>query len=57
MRKTVHQQVVSYTNKRLMNVDFHDFLQKSIYMEDMELSDEFSLTSREVQQMRAKLQK
>lgn len=57
MRKTVHQQVVSFTNKRLMNVDFHDFLQKSIYMEDMELSDEFSLTSREVQQMRAKLQK
>jgi hypothetical protein len=57
MRKTVHQQVVSYTNKRLMNVDFHDFLQKQMYMEDMELADEFSLTSREVQQMKAKIQK
>ena len=57
MRKTLDQQIASFTNKRLLNVDFHDFLQKSQYMEDVELGTEFSLTSREVQQMRAKLNK
>ncbi|WP_172844427.1 hypothetical protein [Tumebacillus algifaecis] len=57
MRKTIHQQVATFTNKRLMNVDFHDFLQKAQYMEDVELANEFSLSSREVQQMRAKMQK
>jgi hypothetical protein len=57
MRKTIHQQIATFMNRRLMNVDFHDFLQKSQYMEDAELANEFSLTSREVQQMRAKMQK
>lgn len=57
MRKTIHQQVTAFTNKRLLNVDFHDFLQKSLYLEDVELASEFSLTSREVQQMRRKLQR
>lgn len=57
MRKTVHEQVSAFTNQRLLNVDFHDFLQKAAYMEDVELADEFSLTSREVRQMRAKMEK
>ncbi|TCP54537.1 hypothetical protein EV586_104156 [Tumebacillus sp. BK434] len=57
MRKTIHQQVATFTNRRLLNVDFHDFLQKSQYMEDVELACEFSLSSREVQHMRAKMQK
>ncbi|PWK09059.1 hypothetical protein [Tumebacillus permanentifrigoris] len=57
MRKSIHQQVSAYMNKRLLNVDFHDFLQKQIYLEDVELATEFSLTSREVQQLRTKLQR
>ncbi|HEU4965629.1 MAG TPA: hypothetical protein VFV52_17575 [Bacilli bacterium] len=57
MRKTVHQQVAAYTNQRLLHVDFHDFLQKANYLEDTELADEFSLTSREVRQLRAKIEK
>ncbi|MBL0387387.1 hypothetical protein JJB07_12060 [Tumebacillus sp. ITR2] len=57
MRKTIHQQVSAFTNKRLLNVDFHDFLQKQAYLEDVELATEFALTSREVQQLRTKLQR
>jgi hypothetical protein len=57
MRKTIHQQVASFTNRRLMNVDFHDFLQKSVYLEDVELASEFSLTSREVLHLKSKFQK
>jgi hypothetical protein len=57
MRKTIHQQIASFTNKRLMNVDFHDFLQKASYLEDTELGAEFSLTTREVQQMKARLRR
>jgi hypothetical protein len=55
MYKNMQQRVATFTNQRLMNVDFHDFLQKSIYMEDTELASEFSLTSREVQQLHAKM--
>ncbi|WP_161780635.1 hypothetical protein [Tumebacillus flagellatus] len=57
MRKTIHQQVSSFTNKRLLNVDFHDFLQKQTYLEDVELATEFALTSQELQHLRAKLQR
>ncbi|MCX7570322.1 hypothetical protein OS242_10135 [Tumebacillus sp. DT12] len=57
MRKTLEQQIASFTNKRLLNVDFHDFLQKSAYLEDVELGTEFSLTSREVQEMKARLRR
>jgi hypothetical protein len=57
LRKTIHQQVASFQNQRLMNVDFHDFIQKAAYLEDTELASEFSLTSREVQALRAKMKR
>jgi hypothetical protein len=55
MRKSLSQQIASFTNKRLMNVDFHDFLLKSSYMEDVELGHEFSLTLWEVQKLKEKV--
>lgn len=57
MRKTIRQQVLASTNKRLLHVDFHDFLQKQAYLEDLELATEFALTSQELQHLRAKLQR
>lgn len=54
MRLTLHQHMISHSNARLLNVDFHDFLQKAAYLEDVELAHEFALTTREVQELRAK---
>lgn len=41
-------------NRKLFSVDFHDFLEKESTLNDVEMSQEFHISVRDVQQLRRK---
>ncbi|UOF88800.1 hypothetical protein LSG31_12685 [Fodinisporobacter ferrooxydans] len=54
MHSHTKQQIAQMANSRLMQLDFHDFLEKSMVMQDVELSDDLGLTVDEVRLLKQK---
>lgn len=55
VRQSNNETFAQQSNRRLFSVDFHDFLEKESILNDVEMSQEFNISIREVQQMRRKL--
>ncbi len=52
MRQANKETFAHESNRRLFSVDFHDFLEKEAVLNDVELSQEFGLSLREVQKLK-----
>lgn len=52
MRQSLNETFANQLNRRLFSVDFHDFLEKEAVLNDVELSQEFGLSIRDVQKLR-----
>jgi hypothetical protein len=48
MHKHGNEELAQTSNNRILQVDFHDFLQKAPFLEDVELSQAFGLTLDEI---------
>lgn len=55
MRTHDKHQMAQLANNRLLQLDFHDFLKKSVYMEDVELSEDLGIVLDEIRLLKAKL--
>jgi hypothetical protein len=54
MRQSEKETFSQGTNQRLFSVDFHDFLEKECMLNDVELSEAFHISVRDVQRLRRK---
>lgn len=54
MRQSDKETFAQELNRKLLSVDFHDFLEKESRLNDVELSREFPNSVRDVQHMRRK---
>ncbi|AIG25635.1 MULTISPECIES: hypothetical protein [Brevibacillus] len=52
MRQSNKERFAQELNRRIFSVDFHDFLQKEAILNDVEMSQEFHISIREVQELR-----
>ncbi|MGE5703318.1 MAG: hypothetical protein ACM32O_12380 [Clostridia bacterium] len=52
MRQSLNETFANQMNRRVFSVDFHDFLEKEALLNDVEMSQEFGLSIREVQKLR-----
>lgn len=52
MRQSLNETFASQSNRRLLSVDFHDYLEKEAVLNDVEMSQEFGLSICEVQKLR-----
>jgi len=57
LRQSNKETFAQETNRRLFSVDFHDFLEKESTMNDVEMSQEFHISVRDVQQLRRKMKR
>jgi hypothetical protein len=55
MRQSNKETFAQEANRRLFSVDFHDFLEKESTLNDVEMSQEFHISVRDVQKLRRKL--
>ncbi|WP_176560246.1 hypothetical protein [Brevibacillus dissolubilis] len=54
MRQSRKEHFAHEANRRMFSVDFHDFLEKETVLNDVEMSQEFHISVREVQELRRK---
>ncbi|MBM7108528.1 MULTISPECIES: hypothetical protein [Brevibacillus] len=52
MRQSNKERFAQELNRQIFSVDFHDFLQKEAILNDVEMSQEFHISIREVQELR-----
>ncbi|MFY0543396.1 hypothetical protein [Brevibacillus sp. H7] len=57
MRQSNKETFAQEANRRLFSVDFHDFLEKESTLNDVEMSQEFHISVRDVQQLRRKVRR
>lgn len=57
MRQSINETIANTTNNRLFSVDFHDFMEKESILTDVELSSEFHISVREVNQLKRKMKR
>ncbi|MGC5327998.1 hypothetical protein [Brevibacillus sp. SYSU BS000544] len=57
MRQSINETIANKTNNRLFSVDFHDFMEKESILNDVELSSEFHISVREVNQLKRKMKR
>ena len=57
MRQSNKEAFAQEANRRLFSVDFHDFLEKESTLNDVEMSREFHISIRDVQELRRKLRR
>lgn len=57
MRQSKKETFANEANRRLLSVDFHDFLEKEAALNDVEMSQEFHLSIRQVQELRSKIRR
>lgn len=57
MRQSLNEVIAQQSNKRLFSVDFHDFIQKEMILNDVEMAQEFQLSIREVRELRRKMKR
>ncbi|WP_232695550.1 hypothetical protein [Brevibacillus daliensis] len=57
MRQSNKERFAQEQSRRLFHVDFHDFLQKETILNDIEMSQEFHISIREVQEMRRRVKR
>lgn len=54
MRKHTKEELAQAANNRVLQVNFHDFMHKASYLQDVELSQDFGLTLDETRMLRSK---
>lgn len=52
MRQSLNESFANQLNRRIFSVDFHDDLEKEALLNDVEISQEFGFSIREVQKLR-----
>ncbi|USG64083.1 hypothetical protein NDK47_18215 [Brevibacillus ruminantium] len=57
MRQSRKEAFAQETNRRLFSVDFHDFLEKEATLNDVEMSREFHISVRDVQELRKRIRR
>lgn len=57
MRQSDKETFANRTSKQMFSVDFHDFLEKEAVRNDVELSQEFQISIRDVQHLRQKMKR
>lgn len=57
MRQSRNETFANESNRRLLSVDFHDFLEKEDQLSDVEMSQEFHLSVAEVQRLKRKIKR
>ncbi|QQE73246.1 hypothetical protein KDJ56_15160 [Brevibacillus composti] len=57
MRQSKKEAFAQETNRRLFSVDFHDFLEKEAALNDVEMSREFHISVRDVQELRKRMRR
>lgn len=57
MRQSINETFAHETNNRLFSIDFHDFMEKESILNDVELSSEFHISVKEVNQLKRKMKR
>ncbi|MDB5083325.1 MAG: hypothetical protein JWN30_211 [Bacilli bacterium] len=55
MRTTIGYQSDKVSKDRLLAIDFHDFVAKSGYLNDVEIAQEFGITKWEIESLKSRI--